>query len=426
MKAHCIRAFRTGILIDLLACSFQDGPTMNPSSRHLALFTVFASLCAVFSALAEAPVLPGVGSAMQEMIAKHEIAGAVTVVIKQDKIVHLEATGLADVATKKPMTPETLFWVASMTKPITGAAILMLQDEGKLKVADPVAKYLPEFDQLKTPSGKPANLTITQILTHTSGLGEASGPEAQKARTLGDLVPLWLAAPMQYEPGEKWKYTQSGINAAARIVEVVSGMTFDAFLQKRLFDPLGMKHTTFYLTPELRAQLVTAYAKSKDTGTLEPVPPRPEFGPKDRPPQGNGGLYSTAPDYARFCQMLLNGGIYQGHRYLSAAALRFLSTPQTGDMPTGFFQGDAFGNHGTNYGWGIGTSILRVPHEGVAAMLSPGSYGHGGAWGTQAWIDPVKHVAYVLMVQRSNFPNSDASDVRRVFQQAAANALARP
>ena len=123
---------------------------------------------------------------------------------------------------------------------------------------------------------------------------------------------------MQYEPGEKWKYTQSGINAAARIVEVVSGMTFDAFLQKRLFDPLGMKDTTFYPTDAQRARLVTAYAKNKDTGALEPVPPRADFGPRDRPPQGNGGLYSTAPDYARFCQMLLNGGTLDGRRYLSA------------------------------------------------------------------------------------------------------------
>ena len=126
---------------------------------------------------------------MQEMIAKNEIAGAVTVVVTKDKILHLESTGFADVAAKRPMTPDTLFWIASMTKPITGAAILMLQDEGKLNVADPVAKYLPEFANLKTPSGKPANLTITQILTHTSGLGEASGPAAQQAKTLADLGP---------------------------------------------------------------------------------------------------------------------------------------------------------------------------------------------------------------------------------------------
>jgi CubicO group peptidase (beta-lactamase class C family) len=379
----------------------------------------------LLSTLAAEPKLPGVGAAMQQMIAKNEVAGAVTVVVSKDKVLHLETSGFADIAAKKPMTPDTLFWIASMTKPITAVAVLMLQDEGKLNVADPVTKYIPEFANLKTPSGKPANLTITQILTHTSGLGEASGPEAQNAKTLADLVPIWLSAPMQYEPGEKWKYTQSGINAAARIVEVISGLTFDTFLQKRLFDPLGMKSTTFYPTDEQRSRLVTAYAKNKETGLLEPVPPRPEFGPKDRPPQGNGGLYSTAPDYARFCQMLLNNGTLGGHRYLTPAAMKFLNTPQTGDLPTGFFQSDSFGNHGKNYAWGIGTCILREPHEGVPAMLSPGSYGHGGAWGTQAWIDPVKGVAYILMVQRSNFPNSDASEVRREFQQAAANALSK-
>jgi len=391
---------------------------MSHSCRFIAKSFVAAFLCAP-CALADAPKLPGVGEAMQEMISKNEIAGAVTMVVSRDKILHLETTGFSDAAAKKPMAPDSVFWIASMTKPVTGTAILMLQDEGKLNVADPVAKYLPEFANLKTPSGKPANLNITQILTHTSGLGEA-GSGSQKARTLADLVPLWLAAPMQYEPGEKWRYTQSGINAAARIVEVISGMTFDAFVQKRLFDPLGMKNTTFYPTSEQRARLATAYSKNRDTGQLEPVPPRADFGPRDRPPQGNGGLYSTAPDYARFCQMLLNGGTLDGHRYLSPAAMKYLTTPQTGDLPTGFFQDKG---HGTNYGWGIATCILRAPHEGVASMLSPGTFGHGGAWGTQAWIDPVKGVAYVLMVQRSNFPNSDASEVRREFQQAAAHAL---
>lgn len=382
------------------------------------------ALATSLSAFAAPPKLPGIGAAMQAMIAKNEISGAVTVVVTKDKVVHFECTGLAEVAANRPMMPDTLFWIASMTKPITGTAVLMLQDEGKLNVAEPVAKYLPGFATLKTPSGRPANLTILQVLTHTSGLGEAGGAAAQQAKTLADLVPLWLAAPMQYEPGEKWRYTQSGINAAARIVEVVSGMSFDAFLQKRLFDPLGMTNTTFYLTDAQRSHLVTAYAKNKTTGALESVPPRPEFGPRDRPPQGNGGLYSTAPDYARFCQMLLNDGTLEGRRYLSAAAMKLLTIPQTGGLPTGFFQDARSEDHGTNYGWGLATCILRSPHDGVAAMLSPGTYGHGGAWGTQAWIDPVKGVAYVLMVQRSNFPNSDASEVRREFQKAAAEAIA--
>ena len=362
---------------------------------------------------------------MQRMVTEKEISGAVTVVVTRDKVVHLTCTGLSDIAKNEPMRPDTLFWIASMTKPITGAAILMLQDEGKLHVSDPVAKYLPEFANLKTPSGKPANLTITQLLTHTSGLGEAGGTAAREAKTLADLVPLWLAAPMQYEPGEKWRYTQSGINAAGRIVEVLSGVTFDQFLEQRLFAPLGMKETTFYPTDAQRTRLVTAYAKNKESGALEAVPPRNDFGSRNRPPQGNGGLFSTAPDYARFCQMLLGGGTFEGRRYLSPDAMKFLNSPQTGDLPTGFFQNDTFGKRGANYGWGLGTCVVRTPHEGVAAMLSPGSFGHGGAWGTQAWIDPVKGVAYVLMVQRANFPNSDASEVRRVFQQAAADALGK-
>ena len=388
-------------------------------------FTLALILSGTLVAAGQEPKLPGIATAMEEMIAKQEIAGAVTAVVNRNDLLHLAASGLADVAARRPMQPDTLFWIASMTKPVTGVAMLMLMDEGKLNVADPVAKYLPEFASLRTPSGKPANLTITQILTHTSGLGEAPGPAAQKARTLADLVPIWLAAPMQYEPGERWKYTQSGINAAGRIVEVVSGMSFDAFLQRRLFDPLRMPSTTFYPTDEQRARLATAYAKNADNGALEPVPPRADFGSRDRPPQGNGGLYSTAPDYARFARMLLNGGTLDGRRYLSPAAMKLITSPQTGELPTGFFQGDTYGNRGTNYGWGIATCVLRTPHDGVAAMLSPGSYGHGGAWGTQAWIDPVKNVAYVLMVQRSNYPNSDASEVRRAFQQAAADALTK-
>jgi CubicO group peptidase (beta-lactamase class C family) len=389
------------------------------------LAPLVASLLLVSAVRAESPKLPGVGAALQEQIDRHEIAGAVTMVVSKDRVLHLETTGLADVAAHKPMQADTVFWIASMTKPITATAVLMLQDEGKLDVHDPVAKYLPEFANLKTPSGQPANLTLIQILTHTSGLGEAGGPAAREAKTLADLVPLWLAAPMQFEPGSRWSYCQSGINAAGRVVEVVSGMSFDAFLKKRLFQPLGMTSTTFYPGASERARQVTAYAKNATTGSLEAVPPRPEFGPRDRPPQGNGGLYSTAEDYGRFCQMLLGGGRFQGVRYLSEASMKLLSTPQTPEtLPTGFFQNDTYGRRGLNYGWALGTCVLKAPHDGVPAMLSPGTFGHGGAWGTQAWVDPVKGVAYVLMVQRSNFPNSDASEVRRVFQQAAAKALA--
>jgi CubicO group peptidase (beta-lactamase class C family) len=345
----------------------------------------------------------------------------VTLVVTRDAILHHAATGLADRAAGRPMREDTVFWIASMTKPLTGAAILLLQDEGKLRLEDPVAKHLPEFAALRTPAGRPANLTIAQVLTHTSGLAEAPGPAAEAARTLADLVPAWLAAPMQYEPGARWKYTQSGINVAGRIVERISGLSFDEFLARRLFGPLGMKDTTFFPEGDIRARLVTAYEKHRQTGELRPVPPRAGYeGGRNRPPLPNGGLYSTGRDYARFCQLLLGEGVFEGRRILSVAAVQALRTPLTGDLPTGFFQSEAHGQYGRNYAWGPGTCILQQPHPGLAAMLSPGTFGHGGAWGTQAWIDPVKGVAYVLMVQRSNFPNSDASVVRLAFQQAAA------
>lgn len=375
------------------------------------------------SGAADESRLPGVGAAMQEMVEAREIAGAVTIVAGRDGLLHIESTGLADIASGRPMTPDALFWVASMTKPVTGAAIAMLIEEGKISADDPVERYVPEFANLITASGRPARLTIRQILTHTSGLGEAPINATRAARALADLVPAWLAAPMKNEPGEKWAYTQSGINLAGRIVEVVSGRPFDAFLQERFFAPLGMVDTTFYPTEAQRARLATAYLRTRDSGQLQPAPPRAEYGVRPIPPQGNGGLYSTPHDYTRFVRMLLNRGMLDGRRYLGEAGMQALSTVQTGTLPTGFLQAPEYGGRGGNYGWGLGTCVLREPHDGVAAMLSPGTFGHGGAWGTQAWVDPVREVAYVLMVQRANFPNSDASDVRRRFQETAAAAI---
>ena len=381
---------------------------------------IFAFIASpVFSQdLNSAPKLKGVHEAMQAIVTAGDMSGAVTVVTTKDKIIHLDATGLADIAQKKPMQANTLFWMASMTKPVTAVSVLMLHDDGKLKVTDQVSKYIPEFANLKTPSGKPANLTIMQILTHTSGLGEGNSADVLNAKTLADLVPIFLSAPMQYEPGAKWKYTQSAINVASRIVEVASGMTYDQFVQKRVLDPLGMTHTTFYPDDKAIATRAIGYQKNKTTGAFEAVEqPAAYPGKPGHPPLGNGGLFSTGPDYARFCQMLLGGGMFNGKRYLSSDAMKWLTTIQTGDLPAGFIP-----DHSADYGWGIGVAIQRRPHDGVGAMLSAGTYGHGGAWGTQAWIDPVRGVAYILMVQRPGL-NGDAAEVRRVFQQTASDAI---
>ena len=356
-----------------------------------------------------------VSAAMQGCIAKQEVAGVVTLVATREKVRHLEATGWADLAAKAPMRTDSICWIASMTKPITATAILMMQEEGKLSVEDPVAKYLPELGGLKTSEGKPAQLTLRHLLTHTSGLPEASAEQYKTARTLAEVIPFYMGKPLRFEPGSKWQYCQSGINSLGRMVEIVSGQSFPAFLEQRLFRPLGMKDTTFYLSSNQIPRLAKSYLRSEQG--LQEVPIAFLNGRKptdqDRYPAPNGGLFSTASDYARFCRMILNQGTLDGKRYLKPESVKLMTTIQTGDLQTGFTDGN---------GWGLGWCVVRQP-QGVTAMLSPGTCGHGGAYGTQAWVDPVKQVIYVLMTQRANFPNSDNSEVRRAFQVAAAAEL---
>ena len=188
-------------------------------------------------ARASEPGNPAIRAAIEKFIDAHDISGAVTVVVTKDKLLAVDTIGLADLARKKPMQPDTLFWIASMTKPFTAVSILMLQDEGKLNLSDPIEKFIPEFAALKTPTGQPAHITIEQILTHTSGLGEGDGAAIKSAHTLSDLIPIYLASPMLYEPGDHWRYTQSGINVAALgIVEVTSGRSsFNDFVTSRAF-----------------------------------------------------------------------------------------------------------------------------------------------------------------------------------------------
>jgi CubicO group peptidase (beta-lactamase class C family) len=186
-------------------------------------------------------------------------------------------------------------------------------------------------------------------------------------------------------------------------------------MSEHLFNPLGMKDTTFYPTSEQMARLATAYKRTGDV--LEPADIMMFHGQDltshDRYPAPNGGLFSTASDYGRFCQMILNHGEWAGHRYLKPQTVALMTSVQSGKLKTGFTPGN---------GWGLGWCVVRQP-QGSTAMLSPGTHGHGGAYGTQAWIDPEKGLVFVLMVQRANFPNADDSPVRKAFQQAAVNAM---
>jgi len=362
------------------------------------------------------PAVSTISDRLRRYIAANEIAGAVTLVAGPDRILHLDATGNAVLNPREAMRTDSIFWIASMSKPVLATLVLMLQEEGLLSVDDPVEKYLPEFKGLKTMDGKPARITIRHLLTHTSGMGEITADQARDSKTLASVIPLYVAKPVAFTPGSKWVYCQSGINTGGRIAEVVTGEPLEKLLKQRLFDPLGMHDTTFYLTEEQLPRLAKSYRRT-DKGDLEATEIFFLNGKSptslDRFPAPNGGLFSTAFDYARFCQMVLRGGELDGKRYLKPETVKLMTTIQTGGLKTGFTEGN---------GWGLGWCVVRKPQD-ITAMLSPGAFGHGGAYGTQAWIDPSAKRIYILMVQRANFPNSDASDVRRGFQEAASRAF---
>lgn len=349
---------------------------------------------------------------MQEFVEAREIAGAVTLVASRDGTLDLTVVGHQDIDANTPMSDRTVFWIASMTKPITGVAVMMLEEQGKLSLDDLVSKYLVEFEQLKDSGGQPAQITLKHLLTHTAGLSELTSDESAPLQELSELTTLVVKKPLQFTPGSQWRYSQTGINSAARVVEVVSGQKFNEFLDKRLFQPLKMLDTTFYLSKEQELRLAKSYRREAG-GELAVEQVRILYGKpassSDRMPLANGGLFSTAPDYARFCRLLIGGGILDGVRILRPETVRRFSQIHSGELKTGFTPGN---------GWGVGCCVVREP-QGVTADLSAGSFGHGGAYGTQAWIDPVRDRIYILMVQRSNFANADASPVREALQKAA-------
>jgi CubicO group peptidase (beta-lactamase class C family) len=398
---------------------------MRTMASRMTAVTVLAAL--PWSAIVRAggrdeAVAAKVRERMQAFVEKKEVSGVVALVGNADGIEALEAVGARNLDDGSPMRPDTVFRIASMTKPITAIGVMMLADAGKLSIDDPVEKHLPEFrGQLLTAkrSGdtvtltKPSRpITLRDLLTHTSGL---AGPPvgladlyAKRDRTLAEGVIAYSQRPLDFEPGSRWSYCNTGIDTLGRVIEVVSGMSYEAFLKARLFDPLGMTDTTFYPTPEQLARTAVTYDR-KD-GALKAVASSIIGPPKGaKYPIPAGGLYSTAPDLAKVYRMMLHRGTLDGRRYLSESAVDAMTSVQTGELKAGFTDGMGFG-----LGWGV----VKSP-SGVTAMLSPGTFGHGGAFGTQAWVDPVKGRFAVLMIQRVGLPNSDASDVRREFQAAA-------
>jgi CubicO group peptidase (beta-lactamase class C family) len=373
-----------------------------------------------------AATLDQISPAMQKYMASGDISGAVTVVGRSDGFTHITAVGFRDLEAKKPMEKETLFRIASMTKPITAIGIMILADEGKLSPDDDVAKYLPEFknQMLVAERGKDTvtlkkpvrPVKIRDLLTHTGGIAPyppgVDDVYQKRNRTLAETALAAALRPLDFEPGSKWAYCNSGIDTLGRVIEVVSPESYESFLQKRVFDPLGMTDTIFYPDAEQMKRLALTYSKKDGHLVAGPfdligLPPHPKH------PIPAGGLISCAGDLAKLYRMMLNKGTLDGHRILSEKAVAEMTRTQTGDIKTGFVDGMS---------WGYGWQVVKEP-KGVTEMLSPGTYGHGGAFGTQAWIDPKRDLFMVLLIQRNGLPNGDASPMRKTLQEIAVKAV---
>ena len=366
---------------------------------------------------------------MQSFVDQKIIAGAVTAVGSKDGIASLEAVGLQKIETKQPMPKDALFRIASMTKPITAIGIMILQEEGKLSVDDLVEKHLPEFRgqrltasrdgdtvTLKKPSRA---ITLRDLLTHTSGLPGGFPPGladlyATRQRTLAEAVLVSSQQPLDFEPGSKWADCNAGIDTLGRVIEVVSGQSYEEFLAARVFRPLGMNDTACFPSEQQTPRIAGLYETKN--GELV-VANRPIVGPATgaKHPIPAGGLYSTAADLAKLSQAMLNAGRLGSTKIISPESVLTMTKVQTGDLPCGFVPGMGFG-----YGW----AVVKEP-QGVTAMVSPGTYGHGGAFGTQAWIDPQQDLFVILLIQRVGLPNADGSDLRRELQQLAVDAIKR-
>jgi len=370
--------------------------------------------------------LSHIATVMNRHVAEKQIPGASGLIARHGKIAYQQAFGMADMEAGTPMRLDTIHRIYSMSKPITSVAVLMLYEEGKFQLNDPVAKYLPEFAKMqvgieeKDPqTGKlvlrtvPAKrqMTIRDLLRHTAGLtygffGDSLvDQEYRKAKILSDLnltdfVKNLSQLPLLLEPGTRWNYSVS-VDVLGRLVEVLSGKSFDQFLQERIFVPLGMSDTGFFVPASKKNRLAKLYRPTKD-GKIQPAPvcatrqecteKFPEAAPSYLEPpsllSGGGGLVSTAYDYLRFCQMLLNGGQYGDHRLLSRKTVQLMSSDNLGSIPIGM----------PGYGFGLGVAVSKAPGE-AGMMGSPGEYNWGGAAGTRFWIDPTEELIGIFMIQ---------------------------
>jgi CubicO group peptidase (beta-lactamase class C family) len=377
--------------------------------------------------------LQRINTVMQKHIDNGNIQGAVTIVARRGKMVHFETHGLMDVENNRPMQKDSLFIMMSSTKPLLGVAAMMMIEEGLIRPQDPVSKYIPEFadmdvavlrnpieenvsplsvDRENPPPHRlvPAHrdITIHDLLTHTSGLASSGLGTVLAGRmqrspddTLTTVIPRYGDYALDFQPGERWTYSPGvGLDVVARIVEIVSGQPFDEFLRERILDPLDMNNTFYNVPEEYHDRRIVI--QDRDMSPFFDVPPTKYF-------PGSYGLSSTAEDYLKFEQMLLNGGELFGNRLLSPRSVRMMSSNQVGDIYSGISRRE----RGQGFGYTVAVTLDPIV---AGSRRSEGAFGWGGAFGTRSWTDPEEELTAVLMLQQ---PNNDARyDFDNAVQQA--------
>lgn len=334
-------------------------------------------------------------TALRPFVESGALAGAVALVADRDVVLGLAAVGWADIAAGEPMRPDTLFWIASQTKPITATALMMLVEEDQVRLDAPVEDYLPALGRpwvveeqddahiLLRRAERP--MTVRDLLRHTSGMPFRSGMEEPTLDRLplADTVCSYAMTPLQSQPGKQYAYSNAGINTAGHIIEVVSGVPYETFLQQRLLGPLGMTDTTFRPTAAQLRRLAKSYRPNAAGDGLDEIPIAQLHYPLDDParqPMPAGGLFSTARDVGRFCRMILNRGRDESGQYLSESSIAEMTRRQT----------DAEWEASYGLGWAVG----------------PDTFGHGGAHATDMTVHPARNLVTVFLVQHDGFPNN--------------------
>ena len=374
-------------------------------------------------------------AAMQKLVDEKNIAGGILAVARRGKVVQFEICGMMDIETEKPMKRDTIFRIYSMSKPITSVAAMILYEEGKLKLDDPVSNYLPEFKGLKVTADPDAGeitevpakreMTVRDLMRHTSGLtyGFFSNTAVDKlyrrnlqlsgrGETLEGLVKSLSVIPLLYQPGTKWHYSFS-TDVLGRVIEVACGQSLDKFFTERIFEPLGMVDTAFYVPADKIDRFATNYGPNPQGG-LQPVdiPKTSRYAEMTTFFSGGGGLVSTADDYMRFCLMLLKKGELDGKRLLKAETIEMMTKDQLPEQAFPIAAGERDG-----LGFGLGFSV-RVQLSDAAPASRIGEYGWGGMASTHFWISPSDEIAVVVMTQHIPYSNRAERAVKPIIYEA--------